>query len=112
MPKEVIHDNYGAAVAQVSWSPDQDLQLATLSKNPNEFIAWCRDLVERADREAVEIAQAQLPPGAVPKVAQRAAAFSVADESLGIFWTPDRQEVNQLIRVLRRARNSAYGADE
>ena len=100
MPRETVRDQSGVA-AQVVWSPDQHVQLATLSTNPKEFVEWCRLLVERADAAKAE----RTPHLSDP-------AQLVSDESLGMFWTPDRYQVNQLIRHLRRARNSAFGADE
>jgi len=29
-----------------------------------------------------------------------------------MFWSPNRYQINQLIRYLRRARDQAFGADE
>ena len=103
MPKETVRDQSGCA-ATITWSPDQHVQLATLSTNPAEFIAWCRHLVEDYDK-AVK-ADAELPhlTGTYDSM--------VVGTSMGMFWTPDRYQVNQLIRHLRRARNAAFGADE
>lgn len=100
MPRETVRDQSGVA-AQVVWSQDRHVQLATLSTNPKEFIEWCRLLVERADAAK----SATIPHISDP-------AQLVDENSLGMFWTPDRQQINALIRHLRRARNAAFGADE
>ena len=97
MPKEKIKDESGI-VAQVVWSHDQYLQVASLSTDPKEFVAWCRIIV--ADYDAHEAAQAN----------GKDSYF--ATESLGMFWSPNRYQINELIRVLRRARDQAYGRDE
>ena len=103
MPRETVRDQSGIA-AQVVWSPDQHVQLATLSTNPREFIAWCRQLVEDYDKAAKNDAE-------LPHLTGTADAM-VLGSSMGMFWTPDRYQVNQLIRHLRRARNAAFGVDE
>lgn len=102
MPKEAVQDQSGC-VATVTWSANQHVQLATLSTNPAEFIAWCRMLVEDYDK-AVKAAHLPHLTGTYDS--------QVVGTSMGMFWTPDRHQVNQLIRNLRRARNAAFGADE
>lgn len=97
VPKEKIKDESGI-VAQVVWSHDQYVQIATLSTNPKEFVEWCRNIVEQY--EAHEAAQAK----------GKDSYFAV--ESLGMFWSPDRYQINQFIRHIRRARDQAYGKDE
>jgi hypothetical protein len=104
MPKETVRDRSGCA-ATVTWSQDQHVQLATLSTNPKEFVEWCRLLVQNADEIKAAGSGRETPHISTP-------ARLVSDESLGMFWTPDRYQVNQLIRHLRRARNAAFGADE
>jgi hypothetical protein len=101
MPRETIKDEDGGVVAQVVWSPDQYVQLATLSTDPATFIAWCRDLVSEYDE--IQEAIKRTGPGSDETGFGR---------NLGMFWSPRRREINELIRVLRRTRNSAYGADE
>lgn len=114
MPRESITDQYGGTRAEIVWSADQYVQVATLSNSPAEFFAWCRNLVEAWDKFVLE-AKASNPefdPLKV-KVAHVSDKHQILDvASLGMFWSPDRQEINQLIRVLRRARNAAFGADE
>lgn len=97
MPKERIKDESGI-LAQVVWSHDQYVQVATLSTNPKEFVEWCRGIVH--DYDAHEAA-----------VAKKQDSYFV-DSSLGMFWSPNRHQINELIRVLRRARDQALGRDE
>ncbi len=97
MPKEKIQDE-SEIRAQVVWSHDQYVQVATLSTNPAEFVAWCRSVAERYDEHEARLA------------AGKDSYFEA--ESLGMFWTPSRYQINELIRVLRRARDQAYGRDE
>jgi hypothetical protein len=87
MPHEKIQDESGVE-AHVSWSNERYVQVATLSANPKEFVEWCRNLVSEWDEKAE------------------------LHERLGMFWTPNRYEINQLIRILRRARDMAFGKDE
>jgi len=102
MPREIIPDPSGF-VAEVSWS-ESHVQLATLSSNPDQFVAWARQLVATYDERG-------LPElGDPTRVTERIRLID--GTATGMFWTPDRHEINTLIKVLRRARNSAYGADE
>lgn len=97
MPKEKLRDESGI-LAQVVWSHDQYVQVATLGTDPATFIEWCRNKVEEYDaHEAAQTKGTESYFGA---------------ESLGMFWSPNRYQINQLIRVLRRARDQAFGADE
>jgi hypothetical protein len=87
MPRESIHDESGVE-AQVVFSHDQYVQVAVLSTNPKEFVEWARMLVEEYD------------------------AKGELHQHLGMFWTPKRGQINDLIRNLRRARDYAFGKDE
>lgn len=46
------------------------------------------------------------------QLATRNTAFPELDASSGWFVDLDRSEINRLIRILRRARDSAFGKDE
>ncbi len=72
----------------VSWMPDMHVQLALVA-DPKYF-AFCADSVNEGS------------------------IFSTEEHKRSSAWTPvlKRQELNKLIRVLRRARDSAYGKDE
>lgn len=106
MPKEKIQDESGC-VAQVTWSHDQYVQVATLSANPKEFVEWCREIVARAD------ALKARPNDAHPETPHISDPTRLFDsESMGMFWTPRRSQINDLIRALRRSRDQAFGRDE
>lgn len=111
MPKERLLDEYGSAFAQVTWSPEQHVQLAVLNSNSETFIAWCRGIVEEADKVTAELENAKRRGITIEPRAYEPGHLSDGT-SMGMFWTPNRYQINQLIRVLRRARNAAYGADE
>lgn len=108
MPKEKIRDESGV-LAQVAWSHDQYVQVATLHTDPAPFIEWCRQLVTDYDRAAAVGPVTSILPGP-PHITDSGRLFS--HESLGMFWTPNRYQINELIRVLRRARDQAFGRDE
>lgn len=114
MPKETIYDENKHTCLEVRWSPDQYVQVATLSNNPKEFVEWCRNLVQGYDIEAAKLKGKDqfVDPRKLemPHVSDPTQLLTVA--SLGMFWTPGRDELNRLIRVVRRARNAAFGADE
>lgn len=102
MPRESIPDMPGGAVAEVTWGSQGHVQLGVLGTDTATFVEWCRNLVAVYD-ETVAKTSPSLPAGATPVL---------PGESLGMWWTPSREQINQLIRVLRRGRNAAYGADE
>jgi hypothetical protein len=119
MPRETIHGEDSYVAAEVVWSNDQYVQLATLSTDAKTFIAWCRDLVERFDKAAkprIEFGlangDAYIPSPEPSPEPSPVEAESAHLGSLGMFWSPNRHQINQLIRILRRARNAAFGADE
>jgi len=105
MPKEKIRDESGV-LTQVAWSHDQYVEIATLHTDPPAFIAWCRMLVDEYDRAKADAGG--VPP--VPHISDPGRLFS--GESMGMYWSPNRYQINELIRVLRRARDQAFGRDE
>ena len=113
MPREAFPDRSGC-IAEVSWG-DHHLQVATLSTNPDQFVEWCRMIVERADaRKASEKNPEEVIPSdwesRIPHIADNGRLLD--GSSLGMFWSPERWEVQQLIKALRRARDRVWGADE
>jgi hypothetical protein len=113
MPKEILTDASGVAL-KLTWGEQGYLQLATLSRNPAEFVAWCRQIVEDYDKAVRVIPQdahsAQGNP--IGEQDQDREYLPGAGTQMGMFWTPERWHVNELIKVLRRARNASFGADE
>lgn len=89
MPRENINCTTDAGLrAQVSWSRDAEyVQLATI----------------RARKPVVTTANV---PGVVAT-----SVLAVPVQSDGWFVDLNREQINRLIRVLRRARDSAFGSD-
>lgn len=88
MPKETFRDRSGMYDIQVSWATDQDVQVGIATNDGRPVIEWLTP-----------------PPQAQTTSTTSAAPFTSLWGSLG------REDINRLIRVLRRARDSAYGAD-
>ena len=87
MPKEIVRgDGYDV---EVRWGADGSVQVASVMQPPltAESPASLGTLVETWSTE------------------ERFAAT-------GLYSTLDRRQVNDLIRILRRARDAAYGRDE
>lgn len=96
MPKEVIRDEAAMYDVQVSWAREKYVQIGI---ETHDGVPIASHLIERPDatdlNESVDdmLYQGQL------------AAFT------GLWGTLDREGCNRLIRVLRRARDQAFGAD-
>ena len=88
MPAERITDENGMDV-RITWSHDQEVQIATVFTDAERFVEWARELVKEYDDKQ-----------------------SIGFHGLGAYWTPTRYQINQLIRHARRARDQAYGKDE
>lgn len=111
MPRESFADRSGFT-AEVSWS-DNHLQLATLSNDQDSFVAWCREIVESHDKARAALKSTPPHPltgGDVQHISDPNRLISVG--SMGMFWTPERHNVQDLIKALRRARDRVWGADE
>jgi hypothetical protein len=88
VPKELIYDYVTTNAFQVKVSWDRDaghVQVASIADNSEQRV---RDILDSHEHD---------PNG---------------DLFGGWHVTLDRDGINQLIRVLRRARNAAFGADE
>jgi hypothetical protein len=96
MPKEVIRDVAGQFDVTVGWNrAPGEVQIATVVRPPE------RDGEPRTLRELVE----SWPEGA--------GRYHDDTELLtGLWSTLDRRQLNELIRVLRKARDAAFGRDE
>ena len=91
MPKETIYDLSGLYDVQIGWAPDQDVQIGVVT------------------HDGVTILQQLLPEGATLTATTSSAVSGPG--FTGLWGSLDRAGINRLIRVLRRARDSAYGAD-
>jgi hypothetical protein len=87
MPKEIV---YGEGFrVEVRWSRDSYVQLATVMPEP------------RTSDEPQNLAELMSGWGT-----------DTADGARGLYSTLGRTEINDLIRILRRARDQAFGRDE
>lgn len=114
MPRETIAR--GNFQLEVGWSPDCDVQLGLRTSHSDKTSSHL--VTQLYGHKAREIG------AAVEKAVQTAANNDVLGERLltamktmnpefDSLWTDlDRHEINKLIKVLRRARDSAYGRDE
>lgn len=100
MPKEIIADSVGCFDVRVGWERDSCVQVATEMREPTtpEGPKNLHELVRQW--EAIP-----LPP--------EVESIPLSEYgSRGLYATLDREGINQLIRVLRRARDQAFGRDE
>lgn len=90
MPREVIRDEASLYDIQVGWSPDRWVQVGIRTRDE-------RPIVENLGYGGGETdGNKEAEP----------ATFNA------LWGTLNRESINQMIRVLRRARNAVYGGDE
>lgn len=87
MPKEVIKGKFGDFSVHIGWFPDHEVQVGVVLNEPSTSDA----------------------PQNLKELTQKPEWL---DDHMGIFSSLDRYQINKMIRVLRRARDSAYGKDE
>jgi hypothetical protein len=96
MPRETIYDQASMYDVNVGWSREKYVQIGLQT---HDDVPIANHLIEKPDAAGLVdsiddmIYQGQL------------AAFT------GLWSTLDREGINRLIRVLRRARDQAFGAD-
>ena len=95
MPKETIFDTVGCFDVKVGWSRDSYVQIATEMREP--------DTSERP-QNLRELVASWADVGYIPTEGN--------SSEMGLWATLDRDGINTLIRVLRRARDQAFGRDE
>lgn len=90
MPRETIRERGSSRAVVVGWQKDTDVQVGTVDDNASAGLdVW------------------------YPGQSRPAEGVSTsAGVSSGFFATLDRQGVNDLIRILRKARDAAFGRDE
>lgn len=123
MPKETIHTgNYpgeGSFDVKVGWTRDLNVQIG-ISEADDRSMWWVfsegrKDII---GSRLIEIVSNRVLCNDVNEECVRVAedALNMFDVECGTFdslWaTMNRKQINDLIRVLRRARDSAFGKDE
>lgn len=133
MPKETIQDVSGTYDVRVGWSVDREVQVGVETAAGFSLVSTLygdQDALEVIGAAAVELVQRSTLHGVPAKTESEKSAFAQgvgralldrieasqsnpgdAPSYTGVWSTLDRQGVNKLIRVLRRARDAAYGAD-
>ena len=113
MPKENVNDAVVDQLrAEVSWKTDPDgqgagyVQLATVHTDSPAVIP--AEATGSASASEVEVTINGEP---VPGETTGSGRTQMWDRLDGWHVTLDREQINRLIRVLRRARDSAFGSD-
>lgn len=128
MPRETISDATGAYDVKVGWQPDRDVQvgvvttaptlLRQLYSEPTMLETIGLDLKARFGIEISDDLTNEEKSEAMRQIAIAArdafdnVSFDPDGPYLGVWSTLDRAGCNRLIRVLRRARDAAFGRDE
>lgn len=89
MPKETITDLANMYDVQVGWQSGSDVQIGVVTHDGGTIVEW---LFPEASTGTITVSDS-------------------SPSFTGLWGTLDREGINRLIRVLRRARDSAYGAD-
>jgi hypothetical protein len=110
MPKEVIA--HSRSVESNAWNEVGEVTGKVMTTSPRLTLHWSTLTSTELDLTgSVSLSIACYPPVSLEEYA---AAQSWPPEPLGEYYTNelDRDQINKLIRLLRKARNAAYGADE
>lgn len=127
MPKELIRDVAGGFDVRVGWQPDSYVQVGVELSGDEvilERLYGNRDVLREVGRTMLD-AIVKLDPlplttdeqvdaacDATGRAVLEAVAAAGSEEFKGLWSTLDRDGCNRLIKVLRRARDSAFGRDE
>lgn len=131
MPKETVQDTSGSFDVKVGWRPDGDVQVGVETAAGHSLVTklygdeMALDRIGRLVRELI-LGDQPLPMVEGRKVYPtdsevgrqvldivEASQSSPGETSYTAVWANlSRHAVNQLIRMLRKARESAYGRDE
>lgn len=135
MPKESIYGDPGdRVVLDIGWNRDMDVQVGIRTADDHHLVDEFygqepvlerigRDLAQRLKSDGGELAAAlhraeQAKDSDSERLAFQHAGRQVLDAVTGsdygmssLWWHPNRDQVNRLIRALRKARDAAFGAD-
>lgn len=120
MPREMIpsvdidEGELAPLGVQVTWAPERDLRVATTTHHMRSMWWQCLGherglstlgamIVDIAAKPATDFERGEMLLNAID------VEFSPLD---GLYVAMDRRSVNQLIKLLRRARDGAFGRDE
>jgi hypothetical protein len=116
MPRELIKSQVGPYHPKVGWSADQDVQLG-IEVEGQRSIFWTLfsgdDMRTRLGQQIAALNLVEYDDDLALGQAVLNTLDTVSHGGyLGLWSDLDRHGINQLIKVLRRARDSAYGKDE
>lgn len=115
MPKEVVTPRDGSYEIRVGWSQDRDVQVGVCAPDdrsilwilfkPEEVGQMVRAQVLETDREGYSDA-------ALGQLLLNQLDVLSYNQYSGLWSSLERHDINRLIKILRKARDSAYGRDE
>lgn len=122
MPKETISDPNGSYDVKVGWSSGQGVQLGVADPLGGSLF-WTMLGSEDAQSNLVKHVESNLAaladehPNGAPTLNKAAAILNAMDQTTIIvfdsLWSDlNRDRCNRLIRLLRKARDAAFGKDE
>lgn len=113
MPKEVLHSD-GPYHAEVGWARDNYVQLGTSTEDGRSLVwqLYGEPIALSRVGEAVNQALSKVANPSEEDVGKLVLdALDTAEVFTSVWSGLDRQDCNRLIRLLRRARDQAFGAD-
>lgn len=119
MPRESIRSEFGVFEVRVGWTRDCDVQIGVVEAEERSlFWVLCENQIEMIGAEVRRIVAEANEPGTKPlgdtQIGEN--LLNMLDTTCfpnsGVWSTLQRNDVNQLVRILRRARDSAFGKDE
>lgn len=119
MPRETIKTKDHNFDIKVGWSKDHDVQVG-VSEAEDRSLWWVygNKYTDVIGAEVIKIVKIRTLCEDKADENRRVGedVLNLLDATCGAFYelwaTMDRNEINQLIKVLRRARDSAFGRDE
>lgn len=113
MPREVIMSDGGAFAVKVGWAVDQDVQIGVETDDQRSlaWVLWGGDL-DKLSREIEAATRVEYPTSE----GLARAVLNTLDTITGVAcygaWVNlDRAGCNRLVKLVRKARDAAFGAD-
>ncbi len=101
MPRESVYDSASLFSIEIGWDKERSNVQVGLAVNSDKSIAQYLAGVQDAEMHDVEIND-----GSVVTDIVKLPGFN------SLWATLDREQINRMIRLLRKARDDAYGRDE
>ena len=118
MPKEKIYDSARLFDIEVGWTRDcGPVQVGIVTHSGVSIASWLGGVSSEVT-DAEDVLKSELPTGATTGIGPhryRTAKNETPSDlpSFNSLWgTLDRAQINRMIKMLRKARDEAYGTDE